>query len=76
MASIEYKYRFRRFEIDGCDPIYEAIQRNKLDFNKPIIDFKPVPISATPLVIDNPYAGFQRSPLPPEKSETYEDAPF
>ena len=41
----EYKIGTRRFEIDGADPMQNLINLNKLDFAKPVNNFKPMPFS-------------------------------
>jgi hypothetical protein len=57
-AQFEYKRGTRRFEVDGHDPISEALRKNKLSFDKPVINYKPVEIK--PPSADNFYAGFQK----------------
>ena len=74
----EYIASKRRFEINGVDPMQVIINLNKLDFSKPITDYKPVKVEGYisgfmgQTIFDNPAAGINASkayasPLPTQE---------
>ena len=55
-VTIDYIRRTRRYEVDGHDAISEALRRNDLSFNKPVVNYKPADIKKEEP--PNAFAGF------------------